>query len=216
MLKRCVLALLALILLAAAPARAEESTAGEVLNEVPFHPVPAEMTLQEYRDANRRLGVGLMLATIPIPGMLQFYADEPRSGWKHVGTAGLGLVSVVLGAALMDETDAWPESDYEVVDITGENGTVKRYEKIPIGIETGSTHYKLRALERESEGGGALLVALGAGLIVGQWVHGWIDGIRTIERKRDAVRYRYGQSLSLQPQLDATRERVGLQLALRF
>ncbi len=215
MIHRFVLVIICTALLSTAPARAEQA-AGEALNEVPLYPVPTEMTLQEYRDANRRLGVGLLLATIPIPGMLQFYADEPRSGWKHVGVAGLGLVSVALGAALMDEAEDWPDSDYEIVDITGENGTVKRYEKIPVGVEAGSTHYKLRALEREQEGGGALLVALGAGLLVGQWVHGWVDGIRTIERKRDAVRYRYGKSLSLQPQVDAERERVGLQLALRF
>ena len=214
--KLCAVAVFIAALLSTAPAGAQQTKAGEALNEVPLYPVPTEMTLQEYRDANRRLGVGLLLATIPIPGMLQFYADEPRSGWKHVGVAGLGLVSVVLGAALMDEAEDWPDSDYEIVDITGENGTVKRYEKIPIGIETDGTHYKLRALEREQEGGGALLVALGAGLLVGQWVHGWVDGIRTIERKRDAVRYRYGKLLSLQPQVDAERERVGLQLALRF
>ena len=215
MIHRSVLRIICTVLLLTAPARAEQAV-GEVLNEAPLYPVPAEMTLQEYRDANRRLGVGLLLATIPVPGMLQFYADEPRSGWKHVGAAGLGLVSVVLGAALMEEADEWPDSDYEVVDITGENGTVKRYEKIPVGVEAGGTNYALRALERESEGGGALLVALGAGLLIGQWVHGWIDGIRTIERKRDAVRYRYGRSLSLQPQVDAQKERVGLQLALRF
>lgn len=60
------------------------------MNEVPIWPVPDEMTLEEYTDANRRLSVGLALAAIPIPGTLHFYAGEKRAGWMHVGTAVLG------------------------------------------------------------------------------------------------------------------------------
>ena len=37
----------------------ECSIGGDVLNEVPIWPGPLDMTLEEYRDANRRRNVGL-------------------------------------------------------------------------------------------------------------------------------------------------------------
>ena len=79
---------------------------GDMLNEVPIWPVPAEMTLEEYTDANRRLGVGLMLMSVPLPGALHFYAGESRAGWKHVGAAALGGASIILGAAMLDEKNS--------------------------------------------------------------------------------------------------------------
>jgi len=196
---------------------------GDVLNEVPIWPVPAEMTLAEYRDANRRLNVGLVLMSVPIPGALHFYADEGREGWIHVGAAALGLTSVVLGAALIDEKDnAWEKSDFETVDVVSEGGNVERYEKIPIEEEGGVMTHRLKQLDRkrENEGAGAAFIVLGAGLVVGQLLHGWIDGIKTIERKRDAVRFKYGKTagykLSLNPDLNLQRRSLGAQFAVRF
>ena len=84
-----------------------------MLNEVPIWPVPAEMTLEEYTDANRRLSVGLALMSVPLPGALHFYAGEKREGWMHVGAAVLGGASMVLGAAMVDETNnAWKKSEF--------------------------------------------------------------------------------------------------------
>ena len=194
---------------------------GDVLNEVPIWPVPPGMTLEEYTDANRRLGVGLALMSVPLPGALHFYAGESREGWMHVGAAVLGSASIVLGAAMIDgKENAWEETDFEVVDVTGESGKVKRYEKIPVEEEGGVFTYRLKKLERKTEGAGAAFVALGAGLLVGQLLHDLIDGIKTIERKRDAVRYKYGKSagyeLSVNPDVNIERGSLGAQLALRF
>ena len=194
---------------------------GDVLNEVPIWPVPPGMTLEEYTDANRRLGVGLALMSVPLPGALHFYAGESREGWMHVGAAVLGSASIVLGAAMIDEKEnAWEETDFEVVDVTGESGKVERYEKIPVEEEGGVFTYRLKKLDRRIEGAGAAFVALGAGLLVGQLLHDLIDGIRTIERKRDAVRYKYGKSagyeLSVNPNVNVERGSLGAQLALRF
>ena len=191
-----------------------------MLNEVPLWPVPAQMTLEEYTDANRRLGVGFVLMSIPIPGTLHFYAGESREGWMHVGAAALGAASIVLGAAMMDEKDTWQSSDYEVVDIVGESGETQRYKKVPIEEEDGVFTYRLRKVDHKAEGGGGVFLVAGAGLIVGQLLHDWIDGIVTIERKRDAVRYRYGKSagygFSLRPNADVQRGRLGAELSLGF
>lgn len=197
------------------------NSGGDVLNEAPIWPVPPGMTLEEYTDANRRLGVGLALMSVPIPGALHFYAGERREGWMHVGAAALGGASILLGAAMLDgKENAWKKTDFETVDIEGTSGEVVRYEKIPVEEEGGVYTYRLKELERKAEGAGAALVALGAGLLVGQLLHDLVDGIKTIERKRDAVRYKYGKStgyeLSLNPDADIEQGRLGARLSLRF
>ena len=193
----------------------------EPLNEVPLWPVPVQMTLEEYEDANRRLSVGLMLMAIPVPGALQFYANEPRSGWKHVGAVALGITSILIGATNIEQEDAWDKSDYEVVDIQGESGKIKRYEKIPTNLEADNYNYRLRELERaDRAGGGGFFVLFGIGVVAGSYLNSWIDGIKTIERKRNAVRYRYGKKLEfsfqIQPTIDIKNEKLGGQLGLRF
>ncbi len=74
---------------------------GDILNEAPLMPVPEEMTFEEYRDMNRRLTVGLVLAAIPIPGVIHFYADEPKTGWRILGTAAGGVLGIAVGALSM-------------------------------------------------------------------------------------------------------------------
>ena len=214
--------IVALMLFGFDAADAQGKGGGEMLNEVPIWPVPAEMTLEEYTDANRRLSVGFALMAVPIPGSLHFYANERREGWTHMGAAALGVASVILGASMIDEKDAWKSSDFEVIDITGQSGEVRRYAKVPREEEAGATTYRLRKVEQRTKGGGggSLFIVAGAGLFVGQLLHGWIDGIRTIERKRDAVRYKYGKSagfgLSLKPEADIQRGRFGAALSMSF
>jgi hypothetical protein len=211
---------LTLIALTAGDASAQAATGGDVLSETPILPVPAQMTLEEYTDANRRLSVGLVLMSVPLPGSLHFYAGESRQGWLHVGAAALGAVSIVVGAATIDEKDTWESSDYEVVDVTGQSGEVQRYAKVPIEEEGGVFTYRLRKLDHKTEGAGGVLVLAGVGLIAGQLLHDWIDGIRTIERKRNAVRYKYGKlaelGVSLRPSTDLQKRRIGAEVALRF
>ena len=195
-------------------------TQGELLSETPIWPIPQEMTLEEYTDANRRLNVGLLLMSVPLPGSLHFYAGERRAGWKHVGAAALGLTSIIAGAALIDEKDSWKRSKFETTDIVGQSGKVTRYKKVPIGEENGAIIYRYDKLERKEEGGGGALIVLGAGLLVGQFIHDLIGGIKTIERKRDAVRFKYGKrmglSLNIQPNINVTRGQLGAHLSLRF
>ena len=192
---------------------------GDVLNETPFYVVPADMTFEEYQDANRRLSVGLLLMSIPFPGSLHFYANERREAWLHVGVAAVGLLSIAIGAGSSKEKDTWPESDYEIRDITGEDGTVRRYEKVPFEENFGNVNYELRLLRHDRDGG-TFLILLGAGLLAGQLIHDWYDGIRTIERKRNTVRFKYGKKsnlgLNLLPQIDPANGLLGAKLSLEF
>ena len=196
-----------------------QSNGGDVLNETPFYVVPADMTFEEYEDANRRLSVGLLLMSIPFPGSLHFYANERREAWWHVGIATAGVLSIIAGAGASDEKETWPESDYEIRDIKGEDGTVRRYEKVPFEENFGNVNYELRLLRHDREGG-TFLIVLGAGLLIGQLIHDWYDGIRTIERKRNTVRFKYGKKsnlgLNLLPQIDPANGLFGAKLLLEF
>lgn len=199
---------------------AQVTGSGDLLNEVPFYVVPADMTFEEYEDANRRLSVGLLLMTIPVPGTLHFYANEKKEGWWHVGVAAAGLASIIAGIRATDEKDTWPESEFQTIDITGEDGTVRRYEKIPFEENFGSINHNLRLLRHETEGGGKFLILLGAGLIIGEIFHDWYDGIKTIEKKRNRVRFKYGKNsnfgFNLSPEIDPESGLLGANLSLRF
>ena len=199
---------------------AQGTGGGDVLNEVPFYVVPADMTFEEYEDANRRLSVGLMLMAIPVPGALHFYANEKKEGWRHVGVAAAGLASIIAGIASIDEKDTWPDTEFETVDFTGQDLTVRRYEKIPVEEEDGKITYRLRLLRHDTEGGGKFLILLGAGLIIGEIFHDWYDGIKTIEKKRNAVRFKYGKSsdfgFNLSPEIKPESGLLGANLSLSF
>lgn len=199
---------------------AQGTGGGDVLNEVPFYVVPADMTFEEYEDANRRLSIGLMLMAIPVPGALHFYANEKKEGWRHVGVAAAGLASIIAGIASIDEKDTWPDTEFETVDFTGQDLTVRRYEKIPVEEEDGKITYRLRLLRHDTEGGGKFLILLGAGLIIGEIFHDWYDGIKTIEKKRNRVRFKYGKSsdfgFNLSPEIEPESGLLGAKLSLSF
>ena len=55
---------------------------GEILSETPLHPIPEEMTYDEYQDMNRRMNIGIGLAFIPIPGIVHRYAGEKKTAKK--------------------------------------------------------------------------------------------------------------------------------------
>ena len=197
-----------------------QTSGGDVLNETPFYVVPADMTFEEYEDANRRLSVGLLLMSIPFPGSLHFYANERREAWWHVGIAAAGVLSIIAGAGASDEKEEWPDSDFETIDITSQDGiTVRRYEKVPFEELSGDVNYELRLLRHERDGG-TFLIILGAGLLVGQLIHDWYGGIRTIEKKRNRVRFKYGKTsnlgLNLLPQIDPANGLFGAKLSIEF
>ena len=186
---------------------------GDILNEVPLMPVPEGMTFEEYRDMNRRLTVGLALAAIPIPGMIHFYANERKTGWRILGTAAGGVISIAIGALSMEDGD-FPDSDYELV-ILNE----RHYEKIPTGIFGSDTTFTLHEIMRKREGAGGLLILIGAVVLVSDIAYDFIHGIKIIEEKRDRVRYKYGQQISglrLEPSFVPQVGAVGVKLSFAF
>ncbi len=191
---------------------------GDILNEAPLTPIPTEMTFKEYQDMNRRLTVGLALAAIPVPGMIHFYAGEQRTGMIILGTAAAGVGSILLGIASLDEDD-FPDSDFNLLILhPDDEDKERRYEKIPVEVTGMDTTYKLREIFREHKGGGGALIILGAALIIGDIAFDFIHGIKTIEMKRDRVRYKYGQQLdfTFSPSLDLSSNTVGFKLSYNF
>ena len=193
---------------------------GDLLNETKFHAIPEEMTFEEYQDANRRVVSGVIVSSLlPVPGMMHFYAGEPKTGYRLLGLTGIGVLSISCGFASMSEGDNWVDSDYQTVDIGDQ-----RYEKIPIivyddnGVE--NTGYTLNKLDKEIDGAalGVSLIALGAGTIIFSHIYDWIHGIQTIENKRGRVRYNYGKELnfSIKPEVDPNKSYAGVSLAVKF
>ena len=187
-----IIILLAILLIALCPrSLGAQIFGGDILNEAPLIPVPLEMTFQEYRDMNRRLTLGLILRAIPIPGMIHFYAGEPRTGWRILGTAVGGALAIVAGAASLDDGE-FPKSDFGLhYENEGEENE-RRYAKIPYEISGSDTSFRLSELRRERKGAGGLLIILGAAVLIGDIVYDFVHGVKVIEEKRDRVRYKYG------------------------
>ncbi|MBL7073984.1 hypothetical protein ISS37_01930 [candidate division KSB1 bacterium] len=191
---------------------------GDLLNEAPLTPIPADMTFEEYRDMNRRLTVGLVLAAIPVPGMIHFYAGEKKTGWRILGAAAIGVGSIIVGAVSLDEGD-FPDSDFDLFILNqGDKDKERQFEKIPVEMTSTDTTYKLHEIFREREGAGGLLIILGAAILIGDIAYDFIHGIRTIEEKRDRVRFKYGKmlSLSIKPEINFKNNSAGIKLAFNF
>ncbi len=173
---------------------------GESLNEAPLAPIPPAMSLEEYRDMNRRLSVGLALRVIPVPGLLHYYAGEPETGKRLLRRSLIGVVAIVAGAIVSDPDDGdFPTSDFDVLILNeGSRKRERRYAQIPVEIEDGTTQYKLRELHRKGDfmPGGPLLL-LGVATVSYSLIYDFYKGIRIIEDKRDRVRYKYGRQLGL-------------------
>ena len=168
---------------------------GDILQEIPIHPLPMEMTYEEYKDLNRKLNIGLMLTAIPIPGMLHSYAGEKETAKKlrYIGVAGLALI--IAGASSFEESDDWESSKYSTVDIND-----LWYEQIPTsqidnGDGTSTIDYKLIPLRKKQENKLGILFGIGVGVLVGNYIYDYIHGIEMIETKRDKVRFKYGKQL---------------------
>lgn len=190
---------------------------GDMLDETPLFPVPAEMTFEEYQDMNRRLTIGLALTSIPIPGIVHRYAGEKKTARRLFMVGAGGLALMIAGGSMMDE-EKWPESDHDVLVMNSGEENETRYEKIPMNQVGENIEYKLIPMEKEKGGSGGGLIALGAIIIVGDILYDWLHGWKMILNKRDAVRYKYGQQmqLSLNPEINPFVQKAGLNLNLYF
>lgn len=191
---------------------------GDVLNEVPLYAVPEGMTFEEYQDMNRRLTVGLVLSAIPVPGMIHFYAGEKKTGAVILGSAIVGLGSIIAGAAMAEDGD-FPDSDFEILVFNeGDKDRERRFEQIPFEQIDGVTTYRFKEIHREPDGAGIALIAAGAAILFADIVYDFVHGVKTIEHKRNQVRFKYGRSLDIGmiPKLDFRKQSVGLGLAVAF
>ena len=197
----------------------EQSPGGDVLNESPLMPVPADMTFEEYRDMNRRLTVGLALTAVPIPGLIHDYAGEKKKA-KRIRRVALGSVGLIVAGAFMagDDKGEWQDTDYNIY-VEGKGDSELRYEMIPTGMIGNDVTYDLKPLNRKRDGGGGgLLIVLGVGLLVADVIYDVYHGVKIIEEKRDAVRFKYGKQLnfSYAPEMNLKNNYAGVKMTYNF
>jgi len=193
----------------------------EILSETPLHPIPAEMTFEEYQDMNRRMSLGVGLAFIPIPGIVHRYAGEKKIANKLTYISLGGLASLIVSMSDNIEKKEWRDSDYEVLIMNKGLENETRFEKIPIEMtENDSIRYKLNQVyERVSYSGGSpALGAIGLIAIVGSYYYDVFHGLKTIHDKREQVRYKYGKEIkfSLRPSYDVFASKAKLNLDFHF
>jgi len=191
----------------------------EIMSETPLHPIPEEMTYEEYQDMNRRINIGVGLAFIPIPGIVHRYAGEKSTAKKlsYITIGGL----LAFAASSGSEERKWPESDYELFIMNEGLDNEIRYEKIPVEI-TGndSVTYKLNQVYKRVNhiGGNPLLGFIGIAAVFGSYYYDVFHGLKMIHDKREAVRYKYGKKLqySVRPSFEPFASRAKLNLDIYF
>ena len=191
----------------------------EIMSETPLHPIPEEMTYEEYQDMNRRINIGVGLAFIPIPGIVHRYAGEKSTAKKlsYITIGGLLAFAVSSG----NQEKKWPESDYELFIMNEGLDNEIRYEKIPVEI-TGndSVTYKLNQVYKRVNrvGGNPLLGLIGIAAVFGSYYYDVFHGLKMIHDKREAVRFKYGKKLqySVRPSFNPFASKAELNLDIYF
>tara|TARA_B100001123_G_scaffold51920_1_gene54003 strand:+ start:3038 stop:3679 length:642 start_codon:yes stop_codon:yes gene_type:complete len=191
----------------------------EIMSETPLHPIPEEMTYEEYQDMNRRINIGVGLAFIPIPGIVHRYAGEKSTAKKlsYITIGGLLAFAVSSGS----QEKKWPESDYELFIMNEGLDNEIRYEKIPVEI-TGndSVTYKLNQVYKRVNrvGGNPLLGLIGIAAVFGSYYYDVFHGLKMIHDKREAVRFKYGKKLqySVRPSFNPFASKAELNLDIYF
>ena len=189
----------------------------DLLNENPIYPIPGEMTFEEYQDMNRRLGVGLLLAAIPIPGTIHNYAGEENIAKKIHWVAAGSVLSVIMGAISTKEGD-WEESPYQISILNEGEENELRYKMIPIGSVGTDIEYKYVELYKTKTSGATFLIPLGISVLIADYLYDYIHGIKTIENKRDKVRFKYGKKIdfSFEPTYDINTSMAGVNFSYKF
>ena len=186
------LCILAILSLGCPPSHAQQPSV-EPLLEVPLHRIPADVTYEVYQDANRRVGLAIFYGLVP--GGVHAYANESTTGWVLSGTAVAGLVAMISGLTMTEETEQ-KNDKYETVDIGS-----RTFYRVPVEVSGDNTTFRLDEVsktEKTLTGGGAALLGLGITALVGSYIYDFYHGIKLIESKRDKARYRIGQALSQQ------------------
>ncbi len=188
----------------------------DILSENPINPIPEEMTFEEYQDMNKRLNVGLLLAAIPIPGMIHHYAGEQKIA-KKIRWIAAGSILAIIGGAISMKEDGWRDSPHEIYIVNPGTDDEIRYQKIPIAETGGVYGYQLVELGKKYSGA-SFLIPLGIGVLIGDYLYDYIHGIRTIESKRDKVRFKYGKKLdfSFTPTYDVKNKTAGISFTYNF
>lgn len=193
----------------------------EILSETPLHPVPEQMTFEEYQDMNRRMSLGVGLAFIPIPGIVHRYAGEKSIATKLTYISLGGLASVIASMSDNIEKKEWRDSDYEILIMNQGLENETRFEKIPIEMtENDSIRYKLNQVYESISysGGSPTLGAIGLIAIVGSYYYDVFHGLKTIHDKREQVRFKYGKQMkfAFRPSYDIFASKAKLNLDINF
>ena len=193
-------------------------TNADPLSETPLYPIPEEMTFEEYEDMNRRLSQALLWSSIPLPGITHYYAGEIKMA-KRLFYVGMGGLACIIGGSLSMSESTWPDYD-ENLHIIHNEGTdnERRYERLPVSMEGDVIHYDLKEIFKQSDGSGGGLVALGVVVLIGDFIFDRLKGLHLIEKKRNKVRYKYGQELKFtyKPSLYFSNNLNGLGMELTF
>ena len=86
---------------------AQNNQLPEIMSETTLHPIPEEMTYEEYQDMNRRMNIGIGLAFIPIPVIVHRYAGDSIMAKKLTYVTLGGLLSIAASSG--DEEKYWPD-----------------------------------------------------------------------------------------------------------
>ena len=176
------------------------------------------MTFEEYKDMNRRMSQAFLWSSIPVPGMTHYYAGENKKA-RQLFYIGLGGLACIIAGAVSMEEGTWPEYDenIHVIHNQGQDDE-KWYERVPVRMEGDVVHYDLKEIRKEQNGDGGGLIALGAVIIVADFIYDRLWGFQKIEEKRDRVRFKYGQqmNLSFNPTFDLSAGKVGIGMNMSF
>ena len=176
------------------------------------------MTFEEYKDMNRRMSQAFLWSSIPVPGITHYYAGENKKA-RQLFYIGLGGLACIIAGAVSMEEGTWPEYDenIHVIHNQGQDDE-KRYERVPVRMEGDVVHYDLKEIRKEQNGDGGGLIALGAVIIVADFIYDRLWGLQKIEEKRDQVRFKYGQqmNLSFNPTFDLSAGKVGFGMNMSF
>jgi hypothetical protein len=217
---------LTILSLGCLPSHAQQPSV-EPLLEVPLHRIPKDVTYEVYQDANRRVGLAVFYGLVP--GGVHAYANEPTKGWVLSGTAIAGLIAMISGLTMTEET-VQKNDRYETIDIGS-----RTFYRVPVEVSGDNTTFRLDEVsqkERTLTTGGGALLGLGITALVGTYIYDFYHGIKLIESKRDKARYKIGQAISGQarrrggqdfgalvkvtPMIDPRGSSAGLKLQMDF